>query len=262
VPGLIVSSVHLRSDDPTEGHGSAFVTDQRAPLKERWGGWFVTGTTGSQSHLGNNVALADPLHPGDTSQRGAQNITSLRDFFDTSRYLAGTSDIVALMTLEHQCRMANLITRVGWDARIAIARKKPPDAILKQLEAEMEELVSYMLFADEAPIQEPIAGVSTYAKTFAQRGPRDPQGRSLRDFDLRTRLFRYRLSYMIYNPAFDGLPNVVREQVYLRLYAILNGKDQSPKFAGLSRDERAAILAIVLATKRNLPLSWRSSAVQ
>jgi hypothetical protein len=259
VPGLLVSSVHPRIDS-TEGHGSAFITDQRTPLEERWGGWYVAGSTDSQSHLGNNIGLADPLHP-DVAQKGAQNSISLVDFFDTKTYLASTSDIVALMTLEHQSRMTNLLTRVGWDARIAITGRKPPDVILKEMTPEIAEMISYMLFADEAPIQENIVGTSTFAKTFAQRDPRDPQGRSLRDFDLQTHLFGYRLSYMVYSAAFEGLPSLVRDQVYRRLFEILSGQDHSPKFARFSRAERAAIVAIVLATKQNLPLIWRSSAV-
>lgn len=68
VPGLMVSSVHPQTEG-REGHGSSFVTDQRIPLSGRWGGWYVTGTTGSQHHLGNNVALVDPLHPGGRPER-------------------------------------------------------------------------------------------------------------------------------------------------------------------------------------------------
>jgi len=75
----------------------------------------LTIKTGAQMHYGNNVALIDPLHPGDASPSEAtQNQTSLAAFFDTSHYLASTSDIVALMTLEHQTRMNNLLVhRVG-----------------------------------------------------------------------------------------------------------------------------------------------------
>ncbi len=119
VPGLMVSSVHPQTE-AREGHGSSFVTDQRIPLSERWGGWYVTGTHGSQRHLGNNMALVDPIHPGGPAGEETQNVTSLAQMFDTSKYLAPTSDIVALMTLEHQTRMTNLMTRIGWDARIAL----------------------------------------------------------------------------------------------------------------------------------------------
>ncbi len=125
IPGLMVSSVHPVNDaDARESHGSAFITDDRISLEERWGGWYVTGTTGSTVHLGNNPELTDPLNPGRASKTGTQNLTSLDGFFNTSRYLAPTSDIVALMTLEHQTRMTNLMTRIGWDARIALREGK------------------------------------------------------------------------------------------------------------------------------------------
>jgi hypothetical protein len=114
-----------------------------------------------------------------------------------------------------------------------------------------------MLFADERQIREPIAGVSTFTKTFPERGPRDHQGRSLRDFDLKTRLFRYPLSYMIYSAAFDAMPDLVRERVYQRLYDVLNGKDQSEKYARLNPEDRKAILEIVRDTKPNLPAYWK-----
>ena len=35
----------------------------------------------------------------------------------------------------------------------------------------------------------------------------DVAGRSLRDFDLTTRLFKYPCSFLIYSPQFDGLPD-------------------------------------------------------
>jgi hypothetical protein len=124
IPGILVSSVHPSTDaEARESHGSAFITDGRTSFEERWGGWYVTGTHGSQVHLGNNPQLTDPLNPGRAMKEGTQNVTSLEDRFNTSRYLAPSSDIVALMTLEHQTRMTNLMTRIGWDARIALGRE-------------------------------------------------------------------------------------------------------------------------------------------
>jgi hypothetical protein len=120
------------------------------------------------------------------------------------------------------------------------------------------ELASYMLFADEARMREPMTGVSTFTKTFPERGPRDKQGRSLRDFDLQTRLFRYPLSYMIYDPLFDALPDVAKEQVYRRLFDVLTGKDSSDRYARLSAQDRRAILEILRDTKPGLPGYWRS----
>src|SRR5262249_33289023 len=117
--------------------------------------------------------------------------------------------------------------------------------------------VNYMLFAKEAPLKEPIEGVSTFTKSFPQKGPRDHQGRSLRDFDLQTRLFKYPLSYVIYNPSFDALPDALRDAIYSRLYEILSGNDKSPDYAYLSAADRRAILDIVRDTKSNLPAYWR-----
>jgi hypothetical protein len=266
IPGILVSSVHPVTDpDARESHGASFITDGRTDFDERWGGWYVTGTHGSQVHLGNNPELADPLNPGRASKEGTQNVTSLADRFNASRYLAPTSDIVALMTLEHQTRMNNLMTRIGWDARIALREGpgklngKLDDAARDRVNSEIDEMVGYMLFVDEAPLKAPVKGVSTFTQTFAARGPRDSKGRSLRDFDLQKRLFRYPLSYMIYSAAFDGMPDVVRDRVYRRIYEILTGQDKGQIFASISPSDRQAILAIVRATKPNLPEYWTSA---
>jgi hypothetical protein len=256
VPGIFVSSLHPRTDELRDVHGSSFVTDHRTSFKDRWGGWYVTGTLGSATHLGNNVALVDPLHPGGRGGPETQNLTTLGGMFDMSRYPAGTSDIVALLTLEHQTRMTNLMVRIGWDVRIAEYGGKRDEATRKQLFSEIDEMVDYMLFTDEEPLPAPVAGVSTFAKTFAERGPRDSQGRSLRDFDLRTRLFRYPLSYMIYDAAFDALPGMAKERAYQRLLEILTGKEQGDPYARLSAADRRAILEILRETKRGLPADW------
>jgi len=162
------------------------------------------------------------------------------------------------MTLEHQTRITNLMTRIGWDARIALreGNGKLNDAARNRIDTEIEEMLGYMLFVDEAPLKAPIKGVSTFTQTFPERGPQDSKGRSLRDFDLQKRLFRYPLSYMIYSGAFDGMPEVVRERVYRRLYEVLTGQDHSKTFAGILPADREAILEIVRATKSNLPNYW------
>jgi len=257
IPGIFVSSLHPRADDLRDVHGSSFVTDHRTSFKDRWGGWYVTGTHGSATHLGNNATLVDPLQPGGRGGPETQNLTSLQGLFDTSRYPAATSDIVALLTLEHQTHMTNLFVRIGWDIRIAEHDGKTDDATRKQLLSEMDEMFDYMLFAGEDPLKAPVAGVSTFTKTFPQRGPRDSRGRSLRDFDLKTRLFRYPLSYMIYDAAFDALPDMAKERVYRRLYDVLAGKDRAEAFAHLSAEDRRAILEIVRDTKKDLPAYWR-----
>jgi len=249
IPGLLVGSVFPDATGMPASRSNNPVTDDSTPIEKRWGGWYVTGTTGGMNHLGNAVAR-DPRAPDVLDRRGSQNVTSLAGRFDFNGYMTQTSDIVALMTLEHQTRMVNLMIRAGWDERTK--------ATSAAIDADVEALVRYMLFADEATLYDPIEGVSTFAKTFAERGPRDHQGRSLRDFDLKKRMFRYPLSFMLYSPAFDAMPDAVREKVYRRLYDVLTGHDPEKKFTRLNADDRTAILAIVRDTKTGLPAYWVS----
>ena len=235
VPGMFVGSVFPDASGAAARAG-AIVTDHRTPFADRWGGWYVTAAHGEQRDRANALA-ADPAEPLTLATEGRQNLRTLTREFDTSRYLAPTSDIVALMTFEHQTQMANLITRIAWESRQGIP-----------IDADLRTTADYMLFEGEAPLPEPIEGVSSFTETFPQRGPRDRKGRSLRDFDLRTRLFRYPLSYMIYSRAFDALPDSVKEPLYRRLYASLTA-------AG-----RRDIIEILCDTKSSLPAYWREGA--
>lgn len=222
VPGIFIGSVFPNSDG-MPSRSKAIITDHRTAFADRWGGWYVNALQGEQRDRANAVA-PDPAAPED--------LQKLVMKFSPAGYLSTTSDIVALMTFEHQTQMTNFITRLGWKARIGEG----------SIDSDLDALVKYMLFTDEAPLREPIQGVSSFTKTFPERGPRDSKGHSLRDFDLRTRLFRYPLSYMIYSRAFDALPDAVRMRVYRRL------RDQLAN--------RPEILAIVRETKTGLPDFW------
>jgi hypothetical protein len=234
VPGLFVGSVFPDAGGNPSRDG-AIITDHRTPFADRWGGWYVTARHGEQPDRANGV-VADPADPHAIANEGLRNLTSLVKLVNLAGYLEPTSDIVALMTFEHQTQMTNLMTRLAWESRIADAEHKP--------QPDIREIADYMLFKDEAPMPEPIEGVSTFTQDFQRRGPRDGQGRSLRDFDLRTRLFRYPLSYMIYSAQFDALPDVLRARIYRRLFDVLNAR--SPETVEIVRD-----------TKPGLPVYWR-----
>jgi hypothetical protein len=255
---MVVASV-IPDREGVPAYTSAFIDtiDHRTPFERRWGGWYVTGTHGSLTHMGNAVAT-DPEHPLDLDQTNSLNVTSLAGRFDLSKYLTGTSDIVALMTLEHQVGMTNRLGALGVQYAAA-QRSGAVSAADKDIDAGIRDLVDYMLFVDAAPLGAPIAGVSTFTRTFAARGPRDPQGRSLREFDLRTKLFRYPMSYMIYSELFDALPQSIRERVYQRLHDILTGRDTTAKYAQMPASDRKAALEIVAATKSNLPAGWTTT---
>jgi hypothetical protein len=230
--------------------------DHTTPIEQRWGGWYVTGTHGSQHHMGNAV-VPDPYSSSDLQQEGTQNLTTLKTKVDLSRYMAQTSDLIALMTFEHQVRMVNLIARISRQAREVEKTGNADGSATEALKTGIDEMLQYMLFVEEAPLREPLQGVSSFASTFSSRGPRDSEGRSLRDFDLQTRVFRYPLSYMIYSTSFETIPDSVKAQLYKRLYDILTNRDTSGAFARVSTVDRTAIFEILRATKPNLPDYWR-----
>jgi hypothetical protein len=273
VPGIVVRSVFPEPSGMPLFHSGTFITDHRSPMKERWGGWYVSGKHGSDYHMGNAV-VRDRDKPDQLGTDGTQNLSSLSGKFDTGAYLTPHSDIVALMTIEHQTHMTNLITRVGWEARIALsvqasinkALGEPAETMsestTRRINSAVEEMLRYMLFVEESPIKDRIEGVSSFSKTFPMRGPRDRLGRSLRDFDLEHRLFRHPLSYMIYSHAFDAMPPAVLDRLYHRLYEVLTGKDRSGKYASLREPDCRAILEILRETKTNLPSYWQAPATE
>lgn len=239
VPGIMIASVYPDSSGMPFARLGMPTTDHRTRFDERWGGWYVTGTHGGMRHRGNAVAR-DRLAPDVLEMREAQNQTDLSKKFDVAPYLEKTSDIVALMTMEHQTRMTNLLTRLNWETRIHGNAS----------EGTLDAAARYMTFSDEAKLLDTVKGSSTFQQSFRQRGPRDPQGRSLRDYDLEKRLFKYPLSYMIYSEVFDALPQETKDRLYAKV------------LEKLSPEARKDILQIVVATKPSAPQSWVAAAAQ
>jgi hypothetical protein len=238
VPQLSFMSVIPDATGNVEGT-SPIPTDDRSPFAERWGGWYVTGTHGAQRHAGNRWGKTPASVFGggaNANPASSQNIVDLKGRFDTSSYLSADSDIVALLVMAHQVEVQNLIS---------LAAAKPGTA-----PADVpERLVKALLFSGAEPLTAPVQGTSRFAAEFAAQGPKDAKGRSLRDLDLKTRLFRYPLSYMIYTAPFQGLPEPVKTYVAKRLKEVLSGEDRSPAFANLSKESRAAILEILHDTR-------------
>ena len=266
VPGLVIRSVFPdRTGQPVLTAGT-YITTHQSPFARRWGGWYVSGIHGNQRHMGNAMLSGDD--PDALDRDSASNVTELDKLFDTAPYLAPHSDIVALMVLGHQAEAHNLIERANYLARITLrdeaalneALKEHPTghsaSTLSRIRHAGEPLVKYMLFSGEPALTEPVEGSSGFTSEFPTKGPRDHLGRSLRDFDLQTRLFKYPCSYLIYSEGFDALPDDVRLYVYERLWAVLTGKDTSEDFAHLTPESRKAISEILVETKKGLPAYW------
>jgi hypothetical protein len=269
VPGHVVRSVYTASTGHPILSMGTYRTDHTSPLKERWGGWYVTGNSGGQGHLGN-VTVEETSDRDSLDLKPGTNAQTLDRWVDTSPYLTPHSDIVALMVLEHQTLMHNFITRANFltqvtlrDSRIMNKMLERPvdyhsDSTKRRIVNAGEPLVKYMLFVDEYKLTDPVKGTSGFREHFANLGQRDSKGRSLRDFDLKTRMFKFPCSYLIYSESFDKLPENVKTYVYKRLHEVLTGADQSEEFSHISSANRKAILEILLETKQGLPSDWKS----
>ena len=222
------------------------MTDTSTRLDRRWGGFYVTGSHGSQEIMGNFVIDdLDKLRNLDLAVNG--NKADLSEYLDTSPYISGGSDIVALMVMEHQVEVQNRISRVNFESRTRIHQQ----GVITELEVEalIQPLLESLFMLNEVSLTDEVAGTSGFAEYFQSLGPEDKMGRSLREFDLQTRIFKYPLSYLIYSEAIDALPNAVKNVLYRRIRQILAGATQVEIFTSLEEDDRSAIAAILQDTK-------------
>ena len=252
VPGPFLGSV-FPGPDGTTMYGPAYTTDHRTPFEIRYGGWYVTGTHRATRHMGNAVATdSTDLAAMVTPQ--TVHVTDLAGRFDMTGYPSPHSDLVALIVLEHQAKMQNLFTRVGWESRIGSKEAG------RSIDAAAAELVDYLLFVDEAPLPGPIAGTSRFAEHFQAQGPRDRKGRSLRDLSLQERMLKYPCSYLIYSAPFDAMPAEAKAAVYARLWQVLSGDETDPRYDVLTVADRRAIVEILRDTKPDLPEYFKAGA--
>ena len=253
VAGLAQMSTFQMSDDPN-AYANGIPVDQRTPFASRWGGWFVTGKAVPARHLGNVPVIVPAAELAKPAQRPPV-LQSVDGRFDTNGYLTHYSDVAALMVFGHQTHMTNLLTHLGWEARVATASDGP---MPPRVASAARDTADYMLFVDEPPIFAKIEGSSGFAEKFSASGPRDAKGRSLKELDLTRRIMRYPCSYMIYSDTFDALPPVAKDATYRRLWQVLSGQDTDKHYAHLALADRQAIVEILRATKKDLPAYFQA----
>ena len=260
VPGVLVRSIYSDKAGRPRSGASSFVTDHRSPFVQRWGGWYVTGEHGAMRHLGNTFAL-DRLDPQQVDAEEGANWPKMPGFIDTKPYLRDTSDIVALMVMEHQTRVQNLITRANYETRQAVhldqAMNKAlerdsshvSDSTKRRIASVGDELIRGLLFADEFELTSPVDGSGPYRAQFSNRGPCDSKGRSLYQLDLKQRLFRHGCSYLILSSQFDGLPEPVMQYLKSHMSAILSGSQELPSGVNLDNARREQLRQMLVELK-------------
>ncbi len=265
VPGFLTRSLVTRkTGHPDYGFGS-LTPDHTTNFVGRFGGWYVSGTHGQMRHMGNAFSESDDPDNPVNLESGA-NCTDLSVHFNTKRYLTPHSDIVALMVLDHQSQMHNLIaaasyaeTRAQYNYERLFTPPEDRDAYVRErCQREVNKLVEGLLFAGEYQLTSPVQGTSDFRAHFESLGPFDNQGRSLRQFDLETRLLKYPCSYLIYSTAFKGLPELTLSMISTRLREILNSEPtgEDDPYKHLTLEDRQAIREILQETTSHLTLDW------
>ncbi|MFT3907016.1 MAG: hypothetical protein QM718_11975 [Steroidobacteraceae bacterium] len=250
LPQVLVKSAVVEGMPNPPDRTAAVIITHASAIEERWGGWYVTGKLGMQLHLGNLPVVGSQIGIP-ASIHNHNNLDGLEGYFDTRPYLTDKSDIVPLLVLEHQSYVHNLITRVRYQSSL-FEQPARWDQLAAEKQAELQpaldELVTAMTFQNEVHLVAKIRGTAGYESWFESRGPRDAAGRSLRQFDLATRTFRYPLSYLVYSPDFDALPPYARDYVYRQFIQVLE-REPGGGLPVICAADRQAALEILAATK-------------
>ena len=254
VPGLVIKSV---VPGPAGGSLTAYRLGQighGVPFDQRFGGWHVTGTHGITNHWGNL-----------TGRLAAGSLTKIPnppgERFSYAKYPVATSDMLPQLLHEHQAGFVNRVVEASYRARTAL-HASDGKLTAEQgagLDAQATIITRYLLFADEAPLPPGgVEGDAAYKADFLRTRREAAGGISLKDLDLRTRLFQHRCSYMIYSPVLAGMPKEMKQRVYQRLGKALSQDAPDKDFAYLPQAEKQAIRDILKATLKDLPGGWMS----
>ena len=264
-PGHIVRSVYPTETGLPQYNLETHLIDGQTEYGNRFGGWYVTGTHGSLRHMGNSW-LPKTTKTGmkrfdrDFAELDIEtnaNLKTLDSLLDTSPYLIGHSDIVAQLVLQHQVAMHNVLTGAIYSGRQAahdnvvmnrvLERESgfESESTISRYELAAERVVKALLFCDEVQLLDPVMGTSKFTSEFEKQGIFDSENRSLRQLDLKNRLFTNPCSYLIYSDSFRNLSAGVKSRVLQRLNEVLTEKVVSEDFEHLTELDRSSIKTIL-----------------
>ncbi len=252
VPGLIAESLLVSRAGSSLETYRRDVQGHQIPLELRFGGWHLTGEHNITHHKANVMGIPN---------NGKNEITSVNpgQFSDLSLHLLPTSDILPHLIHEHQLGFENrLIYAIYTLRQLKSESKNMLGAAAKaEIEERAQELARYITFADEAKFPaKGITGDPAYAKDFLRDRRMTKAGLSLKDFDMKTRIFKHRCSYMLYTDTWKEAPRELKDRVYYHMALYLRDQPDT-QHAHLAPTERTAIRSILKETMTDLPSWWR-----
>ncbi len=254
VPGLIAESLLPMASGASLETYRRDEQGHQIPLDQRFGGWHLTGghhlpqTHANLMGVSTSAGKFDkvPAEPG--------------QMWDISRHLLPTSDILPHLVHEHQLGFENRVFHAAYFMRTLMDQERGmlSSAAKAEVEKLAEDLARYVLFSDEAKLPaKGIEGDPAFMRDFARNRKATRTGLSLKDFDLRTRMFKHRASYMLYTESWQKLPSVLKERVYYKMAEGLREQNPAPLGAHIPADEKRAIRMILKETLPGLPAWWR-----
>lgn len=240
VPGINIKSVIPGSRGGSIESFRVDLTGHDIPLSERFGGWYLTGADIFTNHWGNAIGRM-------AQGKLTKEVVRAGERFSYGKYLVPSSDILPQLIHEHQAGFVNRALQAAYLARIYLhGNAKLTEAQLAQIDRHARELTRYILFADEARL--PAGGIigDVQFKEAFLRDQKQVNGASLREFNLRERLFKHRCSYMVYSSLFQSLPVVVKNRVYAELREALEGRSEVGRH--LAESEKQIISQILRET--------------
>lgn len=260
IPGHIVRSVYPDKTGLPVFRMGTHISSPDSPFAQRFGGWYVTGQHGDAKHMGN-AWVVDANESETLDQQHSFNLSQLTEFVNTKPYLTPHSDLLALLVLQHQVHVHNVLTAANHSGmlteRDAVVMNRAlerdadyeSDSTKRRYASAAEKVVKALLCADEVALPESMSGTSRFQTEFQSKGPFDLKGRSLRQLQAGPRLFRYPCSFLIYSQPFADLHPQVKRRVQARLLNVLSSSAlEVPDFPSLTPELRAETLQILQAT--------------
>jgi len=254
IPGLLVRSVFTNQEGQALLSWGSLLTTPASPIEQRWGGWYVSGNKAQVKHMGNQWVDNPEIDRDAYDELHNQYLPGLSGFFDTRKHLADSSDILALMIMEHQIQVHNTLSaaKMRYLRAVyldkAIHGDKISPSVDRMIADCVQSVLEALMFADELRLPEDgVEGSDEYRDSFMRLGYRH-DGHSLRDLRLEKRMFKYRCSYMIHSKSFEQLPDEIKIPVLTKLHAIVTDREPAVGLPLLSSREKERIHDILSHT--------------